>query len=118
RDALKLLTSLRTRTVNQVTKMRGPMILGNQRWEVWTYGKTMQARMPSLSKRSRLAAPDGDSNVKMDRSYWNKTNERAEEPVERMDRLRSYKYGKDWIPFPDAAEDGRLVALSPCLRSH
>lgn len=106
-NALELLSFFHTKSVNQVTKFRGDLEIGLElRIPVYTYAKTMQQHLPSLAKLSAIAqeadAPES-AEVRMDRTYWNKSGA-VEVEVAKEDRVRSFKYGRQHIPFLDIDE--------------
>lgn len=92
--------------------MRGPFTIGEGEGAVsipvYTYAKTLTQMMPSLKRKSLLNVnPDEEEeeqkaanarSVKMEKTYWNKAGDEDEE-VGVADKLISYKYGKQLIPF-------------------
>lgn len=106
-NALELLSYFHAKSVNQVTKFRGDLEIGTGlRIPVYTYAKTMQQHLPSLMKLSAIAQEADNPEtgaVRMDRTYWNKSGA-AEVEVAKEDRVRSFKYGRQHIPFLDIDE--------------
>lgn len=98
--ALEIMGQLRTRSVSSTSKMRGELdIAGVIRIPVWTFGKTVEQKMPSMKKMS--TAGDGGGDVGMDRQYRSATDLTRE--VAKEDRVKAFKYGKE--QFPISAED-------------
>lgn len=99
-QAMELLSECNRRTVRQTTKYRGPLKINEMlSINVFVYSKTMEEKLPSLKKISKLSVDDDESegNVKMDRIYRgidDPDNEVSEEY-----RIKAYRYGKDYIPF-------------------
>lgn len=63
---------------------------------VWTYGKTAEAKLPTMKKQSAAATPDGNGDVGVDRQYRSAADLTKEVPPD--DRVKSYRYGKELFP--------------------
>ncbi len=46
-----------------------------------------------------LENPDGSWGIAMDRRYWNKLKEDAAEEISKEQCLKSFRYGKEQVPF-------------------
>lgn len=116
------------KTVNQVTKFRGPLQIGDISIQVYDYGKTMVAPLPTMKKEVRKAGSrrgdddqemndggeEGDENmgggdVKQQRTYWNARAESGRVEVGADERVRGFHYGLELVPF---TED-QLIASKP-----
>lgn len=88
RSALDMLSVFRTRTVNQVTKMRGDFQMGDVSFGVYTYGKVAMVNVPSLKKYSIMSEESVEPDtmeVKMERTYFNKQGDQVCAAVIRFD---------------------------------
>ena len=79
-----------------------------------TYGKTMEAKLPSMKKLSSAAAADADGGVAMDRQYRSADDLSKEIPPE--DRVKSYRYGKELFPVAPTDEALMKYEDEKCLQ--
>lgn len=111
------LEGCRSRSIMQVSKFRGnleiryisyytiylKMVCISEKIQIpiWVYGKVQSESLPTLTKESKAsydASAGGE--VKMDRVYL--TEEKH--PVSPSSRIKSFRYGDEYIPFSMADE--------------
>jgi len=127
KNAINILSNIR-RSVNQVTKYRGPLTIGDVKIEVFTYGKTSLQNLPSLKKEIKRSQenisnenknenPGDDENSSMEESktisqqrtyYDNKAESGRTEVADDM-RVKGFHYGHELIAFTDE----QILELKP-----
>lgn len=112
--AVEMMSALRSRSVNVVTKMRGELNIGDiVRIPVWSYPMASETKLASLKKRTMRPVPAGESDVvRMLREYRNRDTRAA---VEVEDRIRSHRFGKDFFPVGPAEEALLKLETERCL---
>lgn len=134
--ALEFYSELRGRSINQVTKYRGPLTIGTIQIPVYSYGKTAIQSLPTLKKRMKQLEPavlgdDGDeiaaaeeaaaSKVSLERHYFARDGADptaaalGQQEIPPEQRMRAFRYGKEFVPVSDAEFDNLKYSADKCL---
>ena len=122
------LNIMRTKSVQPVTKYRGPLEIGAGlmdgeaavSFDVWVYGRVVEKKPESFTKIS-LPSEDVDENdrksyakAKVDRTYKSLTED--DKYLEGAEMDKGYRYGRDLIPFSKVDQSVLKYEADKCLQ--
>jgi ATP-dependent DNA helicase 2 subunit 2 len=84
---------------------------------IFMYKKTEEVKAPSAKKLSKIAAnaanEDGTMKVNTERTYYSIDN--PDEEVDKDQRVKSYRYGRNFVPISDVDEQAMKYKSDKCL---
>ena len=136
-SAIQLMSRLKKR-INQVTKYRGPLEVGDVKIHVCSYTQTAPLPLPTLKREvlveGRTSDDDGQGEggegdgdgegipgqaeggaIQQVRAYFDRTSEHPEEVQADM-RVKGFRYGKDHVPFGEDEMELLKYECDRCLK--